>query len=315
MKKEKIVVTGGAGFIGSNLVDKLLELGFDVHIIDNFSDYYPREIKEKNIEEALKNGAVLHELDLVKDNLDRVLKDVEYVIHCAAQPGISKDVSFDKYKDNNLIATHNLLESVLKNIPNIKLFVNFATSSVYGLQATGDESVEVKPASYYGVTKLAAEQLALYYSRMNLLPVVSLRPFSIYGERERPEKIFPKLVNSAFSGEKFTLFEGSDEHIRSYTYVGDLVNGIISSMEKPEVCVGNIINIGSDETHKTSECIKLVEKLTGKNINIEIVDKRIGDQKETKANIEKASKMLSFKPKVNLEEGLKRYIEWTKRNS
>ena len=220
----KILVTGAAGAIGSHVAEALVREGHEVLGIDSLTPYYARELKEINISDIKKSGVDFSIVDLVTDDLASHVADVDVIYHFAAQPGISAAVPFADYLNNNIVATERLLQAV-KHAGTAKLFVHISTSSVYGKYAAGDETVEPKPTSYYGVTKLAAEQLALSYHREEELPVVVLRLFSVYGERERPEKLYHKFIKHVLNGEPFPLHEGSEDHVRSYTYVSDIVAG------------------------------------------------------------------------------------------
>jgi UDP-glucuronate 4-epimerase len=304
----KILVTGAAGFIGSNLVEALIAAGHEVCGIDNLNAYYDRNIKEKNIQ-GLAGKFVFKELDLCQADLEKELPSgIEVVYHLSAQPGISSKVAFSEYLNNNVVATYNLVEWAKKQ--SLHLFVNVSTSSVYGKFATGDELSAPQPISWYGVTKLAAEQLALAAYRGSGLPVTSVRPFSVYGERERPEKMFPKLIDAAFTGKSFPLYKGSEVHKRSFTYVGDVVDGLVRMIAHKDVVTGEIFNFGSPDVVVVGDCIRLVEKITGKKINLEIIDPRPGDQQETSAQIAKAEKLIGYRAKTALEEGVRRQVEW-----
>lgn len=305
----RILVTGGAGFIGSHLSERLAREGHSVIALDAFTDYYDVRIKERNAEEVKKAGATLVKKDLAVDDLSDVVKEIDVIFHCAAQPGISAATPFELYERNNIIATERLLKAAEKE-SSLKAFINFATSSVYGLQANGEESAEPKPASFYGVTKLAAEQLMMARARNSGFPGISLRIFSVYGERERPEKLYPRLITAILKGEPFTLFEGSREHVRSFTYVGDIVEGCVQVLNNYEKCIGEIFNLGNDATHTTGEGIDAVENIVGKKVHINLVPARFGDQKETAARIEKARSTFGFNPTTNLRNGLAREVAW-----
>ena len=272
------------GFIGSHLSEALSKLNHKVIGVDGITNYYNPEQKKLNIKSISSAGVKFFVRDLATDNLLDLVSDAEIVFHLAAQPGISSIVPFSQYEKNNITATHKLLEAV-KNNSSLKLFINVATSSIYGLYATGDENTLPKPASYYGVTKLAAEQLAFSYFYNQKLPVTSFRPFSVYGERERPEKLYPKLISSMLLDKEINIFEGSESHTRSYTYVGDVVQGLISSLDKIESCTGEVFNIGTDHAITTGQGIAIVEKLLNKKALIKFIPKRTGDQMETSANI------------------------------
>jgi nucleoside-diphosphate-sugar epimerase len=308
----KILVTGCAGFIGSHMSESLIAAGHQVVGLDSVTDYYNPAQKELNIKNIIERGVNFIKKDLVTDDISGITTDAEVVFHFAAQPGISSSVSFGSYERNNFLATYKLLESVKNNL-NLKLFVNISTSSVYGLRAVSDEEGAPHPASHYGVTKLAAEQLALSYFYSGKLPVVSFRLFSVYGERERPEKLFPKLISAILQDKPFTLYEGSLEHIRSYTYVGDIVNGLLLALPNIESCVGQIFNLGTDQTITTGKVVSIVENIIDKKVTTDIVPKRSGDQMETSANIGKIRKILGYKPEFSPEQGLPKEVEWIKK--
>lgn len=308
----KILVTGAAGFIGSHTCERLQHLGHNVVGLDNFNDYYSLELKHLNEKALSKNGVNIINHDLRADDLITVLpKDIDYIFHFAAQPGISSSSTFEDYFTNNIIATKNLIDYALK-LENLKLFVNIGTSSIYGLEATFPETIAPKPASHYGVTKLAAEQLVLQKSREKLFKTCSLRLYSVIGPRERPEKMYTKLIACAYNDIEFPLYEGSATHLRSFTYVGDIVDGIVSVIGNETKVDGEIINLGTEVEHTTQEGIEAVETVIGKHIKINHVSARAGDQLRTKANIDKARKLLNYNPKTTLLEGVKSQVEWYK---
>ena len=189
-----------------------------------------------------------------------------------------------------------------------------STSSIYGLEATYPEDRAPKPASYYGVTKLAAEQLVLQKSREKELQSCSLRLYSVFGPRERPEKMYTKLIACGFNDEAFPLYEGSAKHLRSFTYVDDIVDGVVSVIGREEKVNGEVINLGTETEHTTQEGIEAVEKVMGKTIKIDNVPARAGDQLRTRANIDKARKLLNYNPTTTLLEGVKHQVEWYKQN-
>jgi len=308
----KILVTGAVGFIGSHTAERLVDLGHEVIGVDNFSPYYSLELKQLNEKELIAKGVKILKSDLGQDNLSSILpNDINYIFHYAAQPGISSSSSFEDYLENNVIATKRLIDYALQ-LQDLKLFVNIGTSSVYGLEATFSEDVVPKPASYYGVTKLAAEQLVLQKSREKLMKACSLRLYSVIGPRERPEKMYTKLIELGLKDEAFPLFEGSDKHLRSFTYVGDIVDGVVSVIGREDVVNGEIINLGTEVEHTTQYGIEAVEKVLGKKIKINVIPKRAGDQLRTKANIDKARKLLNYNPQTTLLEAVEKQVEWFK---
>ncbi|MFQ3238935.1 MAG: UDP-glucuronate 4-epimerase [Olleya marilimosa] len=310
----KILVTGAVGFIGSHTCERLHDLGHEVIGLDNFNNYYSLALKTLNEKALLQKGITVITTDLRNQDLAEVLpKDINYIFHFAAQPGISASSTFEDYFTNNIIATKNLTDYALL-CPNLELFVNIGTSSIYGLEATFPETEVPKPASYYGVTKLTAEQLVLQKSREQLFKSCSLRLYSVIGPRERPEKMYTKLIACAFNGDAFPLYQGSATHLRSFTYVGDIVDGIVSVIGKEAKLDGEIINLGTEVEHTTQDGIEAVEQVIGQSIKIDHVKARVGDQLRTKANIDKAKQLLDYNPQTTLLEGVKAQVEWYKAN-
>lgn len=310
----KILVTGAVGFIGSHTAERLQKMGHEVVGVDNFNDYYSLELKQLNEKALNEKGITVLKLDLREiTDINKLPKDINYIFHYAAQPGISSTSTFEDYFTNNVIATKNLIDYALQ-LDDLKLLVNIGTSSIYGLEATFPEDVAPKPASHYGVTKLTAEQLVLQKSREQQFKSCSLRLYSVIGPRERPEKMYTKLIACGLNGEAFPLYEGSDKHLRSFTYVGDIVDGVVSVIGNEDKVNGEIINLGTEVEHTTQDGIDAVEKVLGKPIKINIIAKRAGDQLRTKANIDKARKLLNYNPKTTLLESVEKQVEWYKAN-
>jgi len=306
----KILVTGAAGFIGSHLCERLVSKGHQILGIDNFSEYYDPKLKEINANDIKDAGVKLLTADLL-DNLAVILpNDIDVIYHFAAQPGISASTPFVDYERNNIQATQNLLQWAIHHNTNTQLFVNIATSSIYGLHATSTEEEAPMPVSDYGVTKLAAEQLVLASQRSGKLPACSIRLFSVYGPRERPEKLYTKLIKAIYEETSFPLYEGSADHERSFTYVGDITDGLEKILDNQKVCNGEIINLGSDDVYTTRQGITLIENIIGKKAHIVKVKKRPGDQLKTSATIDKAKQLLSYKPNTDFEEGLRAQVAW-----
>lgn len=306
----KILVTGAVGFIGSHLCERLVSQGHQVIGIDNFSTYYDPALKKINAEDIQKAGVTLLTADLLDDLASILPSDIDIIYHFAAQPGISATTPFTDYERNNIQATQNLLQWAIHQNKQTQLFVNIATSSIYGLHATSTEEEAPMPVSDYGVTKLAAEQLVLASQRSGKLPACSIRLFSVYGPRERPEKLYTKLIKSIYEGTSFPLYEGSEHHERSFTYVQDIVDGLEKLIEHKDACDGEIINLGSTEVYTTGQGIALIEKIVGKKAVIDKVDKRPGDQLKTSATIDKAKRLLDYTPTTDFEEGLRAQVAW-----
>ena len=309
-----ILVTGAAGFIGSHTAERLLASGHKVLCVDNFNSYYNLDLKNKNADAVKAHGGEFVVMDLRDEKAYKQLPaTIDYIFHFAAQPGISSSSSFEDYFTNNVLATKNLIDFALK-CTNLQLFVNIGTSSIYGLEATFPENVAPKPASHYGVTKLAAEQLVLQKSREQQMHACSLRLYSVIGPRERPEKMYTKLIANGLNGKSFPLYKGSDKHLRSFTYVGDIVDGIVSVIGNEDKVNGEVINLGTEVEHTTQEGINAVTEVLGVDIKIEVVPKRAGDQFRTKANIDKARKLLDYNPQTSLLDSVKSQVAWYKEN-
>ena len=191
-----ILVTGAAGFIGSHMAEFLVKQGHNVWGLDSFTEYYSPSLKMMNKDVIVAKGVHFIEGDLL-DNLHMLLpKEINVIYHFAAQPGIAAHTSFKLYERNNILATQNLVDWSLSLEKRLKMFVNISTSSVYGLEAIGDENAIAEPASNYGVTKLAGEQIVLAANRIYEIPACSMRLYSVYGPRERPEKLYTKLIKA-----------------------------------------------------------------------------------------------------------------------
>ncbi len=310
----KILVTGAAGFIGSHTAERLQSLGHTVIAIDNFSDYYDISLKQKNAESLAKKGIKVIKLDLREDDLSEIItEEIAFIFHFAAQPGISATSTFEAYFSNNIQATQRMLDTI-EGLEKKPFFVNIATSSIYGLQATLTEDEAPLPASWYGVTKLAAEQLVLAYARRGLLKSTSFRLYSVYGPRERPDKLYTRLIDCGLNNKPFPLYEGSEKHLRSFTYVQDIVDGIVSVLDHTEVCKAEIFNLGTEEENTTATGIATVEEILGKKIIVANKAPRPGDQSRTKANIDKARKLLNYNPQTGLKEGLEAQVAWFRDN-
>jgi nucleoside-diphosphate-sugar epimerase len=305
----RIVVTGAAGFIGSHLAERLSEMGHSVRGIDNLSGYYDLQLKQANIDLLRGCGVTVERRNLATDCIDECLSGADMVFHLAAQPGLSADVTFDDYLQNNLIATRRLVDACQAQ-PSFKFLVHCSTSSVYGRVADASEETAPAPISHYGVTKLAAEQLVLSEFRETGFPCCSLRLFSVYGPRERPEKMFHRLISAIIQSEAFSLHDGSGGHRRSFTFVSDVIDAFVACMTRTEKIGGQIINIGSEHDVSIREAIATAEDVVGRKAVIKHVPRRPGDQLATKARIEKANALLGFNPRIELRDGVAAQFAW-----
>jgi UDP-glucose 4-epimerase len=289
----------------------LLKESYEVNGIDCFADYYSREIKEKNIENALKN----ENFTCIEEDITQMKKfpDVDYVFHEAAQAGVRKSWGkyFEIYTRNNVLATQKLLE-YYKN-KQIKKFVFAASSSVYGnAELPMKEDSLLKPVSPYGVTKLAAENLCYLYWKNYGLPTISLRYFTVYGPRQRPDMAIYKFVKAILKGNEIVVF-GDGTQTRDFTFVEDAVKANILAADNNSV--GEIFNIGGGSRISVDDLIKMMEKITCKTAEIKYIERQKGDVRDTWADVSKAKKELGWMPKVKIEEGLRRQIKWMKSQS
>lgn len=303
------LITGAAGFIASHLAKRLLELGHTVRGVDSIDSFYSVSLKRDNFDRLSALGATMMELDLTQDDLSTVLDGIEGIFHLAAQPGNDPNTAFDAYFKNNIIATQHLLDGCAHS-STLQTFINISTSSVYGVYATENEDAVPKPTSIYGVTKLAAEQLVFARLRMIDFPACSLRLYSVYGERDRPDKLYPKLIKAITDDTEFPLFEGSLDHQRSYTYVSDIIDGMIAVIDNFDLAKGEIFNLGNDAAISTGEGLNMIEEIMKKKVKIQKLPHRPGDQLATCADITKARKLLKYEPKVSPREGLEHMVAW-----
>jgi len=306
----KVLVTGCAGFIGSHLVEKLIGEGYKVIGVDNFTDYYSRKIKESNM------ANFIDQIEFIEDNILEIdmsiLKNVDFVFHLAAQAGVraSWGEEFEIYTRNNVLTTQRLLEGCRKY--GIDKFVYASSSSVYGNveRLPMKEDQYPKPYSPYGVTKLAGENLCELY-RMNYgIRTISLRYFTVYGERQRPDMAFHRFIRAIFDKKPITVY-GDGKQTRDFTYVGDIVDATIRAAESDAV---GVFNIGGGTRIELIEAIRILEKIVGQEADIRFEESKKGDVKDTYADISKAKSILGYQPKVDLKEGLKREVEWIERN-
>lgn len=307
MSSDFVLVTGAAGFVGSRLTENLLAAGRNVIALDCFlPDSYSAEIKIKRWEKLESNGPACLEkivFDLRVDNFSLLNKfKIDSVINQAAMPGLNSDWSkFAPYYDCNLSALNRLLE-FSRTLPLIS-FIQASTSSVYGLNAVGDEAQETRPTSPYGVSKLAAEKLLLAYHEWHKLPVKILRYFSIYGPFQRPDMAYARIISCLKEGQPFTMY-GDGEQKRSNTFIDDVVDATILAESKASA--GDVMNICGNETITLNAAIEILEELSGKKLNKRIVETRRGDQKDTKGNNRFAMETLGWKAKTSVKEGLTR---------
>lgn len=304
----KCLVTGAAGFIGSHLSEKLLELGHQVHGLDCFVPYYDRSLKERNLLAARKHPNFrFHELDLRTDNLNELVADCEAIFNLAAMPGLTQSwVDFEGYWTCNALATKRLLEAAQHHAPKLHRFIQVSTSSVYGKFASGDEGLPTRPISPYGVTKLAAEQLCGAFAEAFKLPIVVLRYFSVYGPRQRPDMGYQRFIDALANKKPIYIF-GDGHQVRGNTFVSDVVDATVAALQSP---VSEIYNIGGNEMVNVWDIINKLKSITGIEPQLIPQAERPGDQRHTFADCSKAARHLNWRPKVTLADGLTQQWHW-----
>lgn len=308
----KSLITGVAGFIGSHLAEKLLQAGHEVLGVDKFLDNYPREFKDSNLAFIAGHSQFTFlNQDLLASDLKNLMSRVSYVFHLAGQPGVrsSWGRDFAKYSENNLMATQMLLEAA-KELKLAK-FVYTSTSSVYG--DTDDlpmrEEGRTRPVSPYGVSKLAAEHLCYLYWQAFGVPTVSVRLFTAYGPRQRPDMFFHIFMRALTRGDEVPLYDDG-EQTRDFTFCSDIVNGIVAGALYPGS--GDVFNLGGGTETSLLGAIAMIEKITGLKAKLKRFDRQKGDVRHTHASIEAAKGKLGYAPRVRLEEGLSQEWDWIK---
>jgi UDP-glucose 4-epimerase len=305
------IVTGGAGFIGSTLVDRLLEFGNRVTSYDNFDTYYLD--KETNIHHLVKNKLFKSvNADILDyETLKQSIKGVELIFHLAAQPGVRFSMEHPtKTTRVNVLGTLNVLKAAKE--ARVKRVIFASTSSVYGEAKVlpTDEKHPTKPISIYGASKLAAENYCQVFNDQLGLPVVMLRYHTVYGPRQRPDMAFHKWIKSYFEHKPITIY-GDGTQSRDFTFVNDIVQGTIRAAEVENI-EGEIFNLGGGNNVTVNDAVQLLLKELDTDDTVQIVyeSAKLGDVSDTYASIEKARKMLDFNPNTRLQDGLKRYVEW-----
>lgn len=314
----KILLTGVAGFIGSNLSESLINLGNQVTGIDNFDTFYDKRIKERNLSDLCKSN----QFTFIEGNVGDVASifpntNFDLVIHLAAKAGVRPSIAQpEQYIDANLSQTMALLQWM--KALGIRKLVFASSSSVYGnnVKVPFSESDPVDhPISPYAFTKKAGELLTHTFHHLANMDVINLRFFTVYGERQRPDLAIHKFVKAMLNGQAITLF-GNGSTSRDYTYVGDIVQGIISSMEYvlSHEKVYETINLGSKNPIQLIDLVHTLEEIIGTPANIQWMDMQEGDVDRTFADIQKAERLLQYAPNTSLKEGLTRFVAWLKLN-
>ncbi|MDD4216597.1 MAG: GDP-mannose 4,6-dehydratase [Bacteroidales bacterium] len=311
---KRIIVTGGAGFIGSNLCDYLLKNKHEVVCIDSFDDYYEPSIKRNNLTKALTSSnfslieSDIKEIGFISDHLHG---NFDAIIHLAAKAGVRYSLKHPVgYQESNVVGTKNILDLAVKK--NIKQFVFASSSSIYGnTPAPFKETFQdLKPISPYAQTKLFSEKTGKEFSEKYELNFVSLRFFSVYGPRLRQDLVMNKIAASIYKNERLKIF-GDGSTSRDYTYVDDIISGIMKAIDYKESKF-ETFNLGNGNPIKLTEILSIFEEETKGKINIEFVDSIKGESDITWADNNKAKTILGLNPKTDIRNGIKNYLEWYK---
>ena len=308
----KSIVTGAAGFVGSHLADRLLAMGHEVVGVDSFTDSYARHLKERNLSDAREHERFqLIDGDLLDIDLDALLASADHVFHLAGQPGVrpSWGSQFAVYVRNNIAVTQRLLEAAKR--AQLRAFVFASSSSIYGdakrLPVT--EEALPQPVSPYGVTKLAAEQLCSLYHRVYRVPTVSLRYFTAFGPRQRPEMAIQRFLSASMNGERVTIF-GDGTQTRDFTFVDDIVEANVRALEAP--ANERIFNVCGGSRVSVNDLIQLVGEIAGKPLTVQYEPPAKGDALHTLGDNSLAQQHLGFSPKTSLESGVAAQWRWLK---
>ena len=308
----RILVTGGAGFIGSHVAGRLIRDGHEVEIIDDFNDYYDPRIKRANLS-SLGSAARLHEGDIrSRDFIQKTISQGRFdaIIHLAARAGVRPSLKDPQlYIDTNITGTHHLLEAAHQH--GISRFLFASSSSVYGLAKKVPFTEDLplpQTLSPYAATKIAGEHLCGNYAHLYGMKVVCLRFFTVYGPGQRPDLAIHKFTDAIHRGQSIPQF-GDGSTRRDYTYIDDIVQGVTGAL-RYEGPAFDIFNLGENQTTTLSELIVEIEKALGKTAIIERLPEQQGDMPLTAADITKARQLLGYNPQTKIRDGIPKFVEW-----
>jgi len=308
-----ILVTGGAGFIGSHLVERLLESGNRVTVIDNFDPFYPRSVKERNIHAVMAHPSFrMVELDIRDGHrMEEELKeDYSAIVHLAAKAGVRPSIADPMgYEDVNVKGTMQLLEFARRR--GIKQFVFGSSSSVYGVNPRlpwKEDEVQLLPISPYAATKIAAELIGHVYSNIYGIRFLALRFFTVFGPRQRPDLAIHSFSKKILDNQPIQIF-GDGTTRRDYTYVADIVAGIIAALQYDQTNF-EIINVGNHQSVTLNELLATLEEVLGRKLQLEYLPEQTGDVPATYADISKAQKLLGYHPNTGLKAGIAAFRDW-----
>jgi UDP-glucuronate 4-epimerase len=308
----RILVTGGAGFIGSHLVEKLLAVGHEVVILDDFNDFYDPQIKQANIAGFAKEVAVcqvdLRENDSVRTVFRR--EKVDVIVHLAARAGVRPSIQSPRlYYDTNVLGTLHLLEAA--RTMGVQRFIFASSSSVYGASKTvpfSEEQHLTQTISPYGATKIGGEFLCSTYSHLYQMRVVALRYFTVYGPRQRPDLAIHQFTRRIYAGQPIDQF-GDGTTRRDYTYIDDIIQGTMAAFDY-DGPMYDIFNLGENQTIQLKELISAIENALGRKAKLNRLAEQPGDMPHTYADISKAKRLLGYNPTTKFAEGLPKFVEW-----
>ncbi|HEX3421707.1 MAG TPA: GDP-mannose 4,6-dehydratase [Candidatus Udaeobacter sp.] len=308
----QILVTGGAGFIGSHLVEKLLGVGHEVAILDDFNDFYDPQIKRANIADFAKDVNVCHvdlrDSDSVRSVFRRAKVDV--IVHLAARAGVRPSIQHPRlYYDTNVIGTLHLLEAA--RVTGVERFIFASSSSVYGALKTvpfSEEQHLTQTLSPYAATKIGGEFLCSTYSHLYQMRVVALRYFTVYGPRQRPDLAIHQFTRRIYAGQPIDQF-GDGTTRRDYTYIDDIIQGTMAAVDYSGPLY-DFFNLGESQTIQLKELISAIESELGKKAKINELPEQPGDMPLTYADISKARRLLGYNPTTKLREGLPGFVDW-----
>jgi len=308
----RILVTGGAGFIGSHLVEKLLAARHEVVILDDFNDFYDPQIKHANIAGFVSDVTVCH-VDLRDSESVRGVfrrEKVDAIAHVAARAGVRPSIQQPRlYYDTNVIGTLHLLEAA--RVTGVERFIFASSSSVYGASKTipfSEEQHLTQTLSPYAATKIAGEFLCSTYSQLYQMRVVALRYFTVYGPRQRPDLAIHQFTRRIYAGQPIDQF-GDGSTRRDYTYIDDIIQGTMAALDYDGPLYG-VFNLGESQTIQLKDLILAIENALGKKAKINELPEQPGDMPLTYADISKAGKLLGYSPTTKLSEGLPKFIKW-----
>ena len=308
----RILVTGGAGFIGSHFVEKCVHLGHCVTVLDDFNDFYDPAIKRGNLS-AVESDVAIWEADIRDDQtVQRIVKEGRFdtIVHLAARAGVRPSIKEPKlYIDTNITGTWNLLEAARE--ANIPRFICASSSSVYGVLKTAPFREDMclnQTISPYAATKLAAEQLCSNYAHLYGLRTINVRFFTVYGPRQRPDLAIHSFTRSISEGKPIKKF-GDGSTRRDYTYIDDIIQGMVACLSY-EGALCDVFNLGESQTTTLNELIETIEGALGTSAIIEQLPEQPGDVPLTYADIGKARAQLGYDPCTKINEGIPRFVQW-----